>query len=292
MLESPCSIDFNLDDTRSSMVAFLSRISPILRELDSGSPTLRELDLRRCRFLGPSASATIASIHRLASTTGRRWAVRLPEGPEKLLAFCEFSGLRSLIEGSPPPLDENPASETIPLFFIQGPPTGQAERLVRLVARHSDLSDENAEYLRIGFNEMVQNVADHGGSPIGCAACARFIASRGQVVVAIVDRGVGIPRKIRSSHPEIPTASEALRRVLLGGISSKSRPNNAGQGISNLAQFSRTLGGGLWIISESAWISTREGEPLRRGEPKDWCFSGTAVFFTLRVSEPQTPNRS
>ncbi len=290
MLDGPCIIDFNLDDTPSSMVAFLSRISPILRDMDAGLPVLTELDLRRCKFLGPSAVSLIASIHRHASMRGQAWKVQMPEGPAKLLAFCEFSGLGSLLHGTAAPPSEHPDSETAPLFFIQGPPAGEAERLVRLVARHTELSENNAEYLRIGFNEIVQNVADHGRSPVGCVACARFVASRGQVMVAIVDRGVGIPTKLRSSHPEIPTAAEAMRRVLMGGWSSKSRPNNAGQGISNLAQFSRMLRGGLWIISESAWITTRDGEPLRAGEPRGWRFAGTAVFFTLGVAEPLRPS--
>lgn len=111
---------------------------------------------------------------------------------------------------------------------------------------------------------------------------ARFMTKDREVRVAIVDRGLGICTTLKRRWPDT-TAENVLSRVLLEGeYSARSRENNLGLGLSNLAGIIERRGGDLLVLSESS------AAELRRGG-KNWFgrlsshFAGTAVFFTLPI---------
>lgn len=281
-----CRVDFNIDDTPPSLVAFLRRIEPFLIAIDSPSFWLPTLDLSMCQFMGPSATTLIASLVLEARLQRRPVKVIPPVGPHKLLAFLNYNGFDALLGNGGPPDCSSPLCETVPIMNLRGGQRGEAEDILKLVRRHTHVTEENAEYLRIGFNEMVQNVVDHSKSKIGCVASAKFNSFKGTVTIAVIDRGLGVLKTLQTRYPDLNTSRRVLQSVIDGGFSSKSRTSNAGLGISNLAHFVRNLYGRLWIISGSAWIAVDASKPTESGEPRDWSFKGTAVFFTLRVATP------
>lgn len=77
----------------------------------------------------------------------------------------------------------------------------------------------------------------------------------------------------------------ALERVIRGGYSTRSRPNNAGLGLSHLWNSVGGLGGAILILSENGCAEYRHGyaDNIQALNPP---FPGTAVFFTLPV-QPQ-----
>lgn len=103
------------------------------------------------------------------------------------------------------------------------------------------------------------------------------------VRVAIVDRGLGIGTTLAARHPQIQNAEAAITKVVKGGISAQSRPNNMGVGISNLwGHITNPLGGEIFIITEDVMgFSDREGR--LRTMPLGVRFAGTGVFFTVPV---------
>lgn len=279
------NVDFNVDDTASSMVAFLRAIRPIAQEIDLGSGAACVLDLTRAAYLGPNAAAIVASLVLDARRIGFPFRVVLPEGPPRLRAFCKYSGLVHLIEGGPQPSPDQPESETVPLMFVRASHGSHTEAVVRLVERHTSLSEDAAEYLRISIREVLQNVSDHAKSPIGCVVCARYVASQHEVRVAVVDRGDTIPEVLWRRHPEFSPSTIALRRVIEGGYTTKSLATNQGQGISNLAAFVRSSDGlgRLTIVARDAYASVHHKRGMEVGSPVDLWFHGTAVFFTMKV---------
>lgn len=72
----------------------------------------------------------------------------------------------------------------------------------------------------------------------------------------------------------------ALRRVVEGGYSSRSRPNNMGLGVSNLFGLVKLAGGRIAVFSEDAFAEAHPGS-VPRIESLPCVFAGTGVFFTF-----------
>jgi two-component sensor histidine kinase len=155
--------------------------------------------------------------------------------------------------------------------------------IVELLRHHVELDPETEEFLRICINEVVQNVEDHAASPIGAVAAARYMRTSNEIRIAIVDRGMGIETTVRGRHPEIPDTRQAIARVMQGGISAKSRPNNMGVGISNLCAIVQLqLEGRVFIMSQDTCVNR---QPRRHDH---WThlecpYPGTAVFINVPV---------
>jgi hypothetical protein len=82
-----------------------------------------------------------------------------------------------------------------------------------------------------------------------------------EVRVAIVDRGRGIASTLRGQYPELRDAPEALRRVVQGGYTAKSRPNNMGVGISNFCSIVvQQLRGEVFIVTEDGFADGKFGK--------------------------------
>lgn len=273
-------VDFNVDDEMSSIKAFVERLGGIV-----GSPVPKsKIDLTQCQYLGPDATALLAAIVHHYRFADQSLNVVPPKAPLELRAYLHFSGLAKLI---------GHASEPNAMFVPPNPPTVQplqqfkmarfqdADAVISLSKAHGALTEDSEEYLRVFVNEIIQNTQDHADSPVGALLSARYMKDANEVRVAIVDRGVGICTSLRTRIREVES-EDALRKVLEGGYSAKSRENNEGLGISNLASFIRTVGGSLCILSESAIVELRGGH-----EPKiqimERYFHGTGVFFTLPV---------
>lgn len=280
---NPCVVDFNVDDTAPSIEALLVRIRPCLRAVDTMGFSLPVIDLRLCRYLGPAAAAILGALWHEAQRTDRSLSVVLPSSPPALAAFCGFSGLAAMMGAGTPPESDHPENETVPVTRLTDGPGLESEKLIRLVQRHAALGEDEAEYLRIAFNEVMHNVIDHASSPIGAVYCAKYFSKTGEVRLAVVDRGATIPEVLWRRHPQIAPSPAALRAVIRGGVSSKSRDNNMGLGISNLAAFAQTHAGRLGIVSRDAIAEVRaDGRILTRSQVNLW-FRGTCVFLSMRV---------
>lgn len=274
-----CEIDFRVNDSQSSVVAFLRRIRAIF------DPHVRvwHIDLTKCDYLGPDAASILVASVLEARRQGIQSQVTLPTTNPALQAFCEFSGLRHYLTGSPLPAGDHPENVTIPIRIQHQANFGDPDPIVRLITRFVPLSAEWEDYLRICVNEVIQNVEDHAQSPIGCVTCARFMKNVGEARVAIVDRGLGIGTTLRERYPTIRGTGEALKLVLEGGYSAKSRANNMGVGISNLSNIVlHQLRGELFIASEDAFA---DGKFARQAFSRslEMRFPGTCVFFTVPV---------
>jgi hypothetical protein len=275
-----CEIDFELSDERKSVVQLLRRVIPVI---DDGSVPGRLIDLSRVNYLGPFAAAILLANYLEAERSGLPHRVDFPRHDFKLRAFLRFSGIDHFFNGDPLPDTNHPHNETIPLNVVTEVTWGIADPVIDLVKRHIVISEDDELYMSNSIAEVIQNVEDHSESPIGAVYCARYLTKPQKVRVAIVDRGLGIGTTLRNKHPEIKTADAALVRVVRGGISARSRPNNMGVGISNLwNQITNQLKGEIFIVTEDAVAYSdrnRELHTMALGTR----FAGTGVFFTVPV---------
>lgn len=155
-------IDFSVNDSPQSVVAFLRRIRAIF---DPDVPAWH-VDLTKCNYLGPDAASILVASVFEARRLGVRCEVTLPTGNPALEAFCEYSGLRHHLTGKPLPDLDHPANVTIPIRIDHESNFSDPDPIIRLVRVFVPLLDENEDYLRICVNEVIQNVEDHAESSI------------------------------------------------------------------------------------------------------------------------------
>lgn len=274
-------IDFNVEDRAESIVAFLRKMQPASSRR-IGEARI-EIDLSKSEYIGPYAAAILLADVREAQRQGVTTKVVLPVGPNKLRAYCQFSGLSAIFEGGLPPDESDPRCETVPLSETTSAGFSAANRLVALVKRHVEIDAEAEDWLGVCLNEATQNVRDHAKSEIGCVTTARFIRTRREVRVALVDRGRGIGESLRGRFPDL-SDRQALEAVHRGNMTSGSRRGNRGLGISSIASIIRANGGHLLIASGDAILHQRpEGVSVESIGPGG-SFSGTAILFSMQVA--------
>lgn len=273
-------INYRVDDNPADVLRFVADLSQLYGSGRGGSWTL---DLSDCQYLGPDAAALIHALWLRAGQLGAQKAVHFPRGPEKLLAFCTFSGLDHYIRKGKRPDPDHEKSETVPLNQFYSSASTVSEPVFRLLGRHlgGEISTELRDSLSACLQEIVQNIADHADSNIGGVSCSRYFANLHQVRVAVVDHGVTIPAKVRAADPAVGDDLRCLDRVLQGGFSSKSKAHNAGQGLNNLRLIVGNLRGSLLLISGGAAAVMTTSERTPRLSRLDRPFPGTGVFFML-----------
>lgn len=274
----PVRVDFHLNDSVPSIAAFLKRIGSLA---DSGTADAWALDLSACRYLGPDAVALVAALVIESRESGQQPTVTLPREPGQLVNFCRYSGLAHLLGQRPPPNPDHPECETVPVARFQTALWGASEPLVRLIRRHTELSLDDEDALRLCINEVSQNIDDHAKSAIGGIFSARYFSASEEVRVAIVDRGLGIATTLAARYPSVHSSAEALGLVLGGKYSSRSKPGNRGLGIQSLAETVRRLSGKLVLVSGNACASLDANMRTPYLQALGGHFRGTGVFFTL-----------
>lgn len=271
-------VGFRLNDREADLLQ-------VLRLLGDWQPNESiEFDLRTCTYLGPLAATCLATLHELARTSGGHLAVRLPENPPELRAYCAFSGLASRFLGAPSPSMEHPENETVPLQRIETASFNDSIPVQQLVRRHlGAAADEDwVDELQTCINEITQNVSDHSSSMFGCFLSARYFRSEGTCRVAIADGGIGIGPRVRASFPDFRSDDQALSRVIEGDFTTRSRRNNAGQGIRLLRDIVTRRGGELTIISQAA-VCVCRGAAKPRTMLQQARFPGTVLCFHLPI---------
>lgn len=260
-------------------MALIKRICPAI---GSASSSQLVLDLEKCQYLGPDGAAIIAAIVLDKRREGHIVRINAPNGPPPLRAFFRNSRLEALANEEAlgqmdPTQDDKPV---LPLRQFESARFQDADPIIKMLHQYGAPESDFSEYLRTCVNEITQNIQDHAESSVGDLMTARFI--RPEVRVAIVDGGVGIFTTLARHWPDM-TRDNVLPRVLLEeGYSARSRENNLGLGLNNLATIIRRMNGELFLLS-----GTSAAELMRNG--KNWFgrlpteFRGTGVFFTLPV---------
>lgn len=269
----------NIDDDSRDMQALLVALGPI-----HGERTTRKWQLRcgEVNYFGPWAVSAIAAAFLEGRRIGQAPRIVLPKEPGALGAYCMFSGMAHLLRQGPAPLPDHPECETIPLEKFETASWDRSNRIIGLLNRHTTLDPDREDQIRTCVQEVIQNVVDHAESPIGGVMSARYMAQRREIRVGIVDRGVGIAVKLGAKYPEVGSSLEALNRVIEGGYSSRSRPNNQGLGVSNLFGLCGSSGGRIAMFTGNAFAEVHPG--VRPTTHTMGCvFPGTAVFFALPV---------
>ena len=276
--------DGDLDDGPATLIDLVDRLAPA-HQRHGGS---HGLDLGKCGTLGADASAIFAAAAYWSASAGGQWFARPPQRAA-LRKIWDDSHLGHHFEGHAPPGEDFRDDAVMPVQLLSRAKFGAAAPIVDQLRRHVAVPDEVLEYFSMTFDEVVQNVEDHARSPFGCVAMARYMRATRSLRVAVVDHGLGIATTLRKRYPDTTDAVIALRRVTAGDYSAKARPNNLGQGVSNLcAVIVQNLGGVVDILSEDGLAVVTRPSPgaAHRVDvrPLANAFPGTGVFFSVPLA--------
>jgi len=214
------------DDRDQDIEQLIAELQPIYGAAVSQRWTL---SCRKCTYLGPFAVAMVHATWAVGRCRDQSPKIVLPGSPGELVKFCRYSGMEHEFRGGASPDVDHPQNEVLPLTKFSTANWGLLVPLVRLVKRHRpEFGETGEEVLHGSLFEVIQNVCDHSGSPVGGSMSARFMSGTNQVRVAIVDRGVGVLASLRTKYPDTRDILHAFERVIEGNYSAKSRPNNMG----------------------------------------------------------------
>jgi anti-sigma regulatory factor (Ser/Thr protein kinase) len=132
-------------------------------------------------------------------------------------------------------------------------------------------------------NEIVDNIVQHSNTVIPGAVCAQFYPTREQIVIGIVDRGVGIRASLAQGY-ETKDDISAIRKAVERGVT-RSPDAGMGNGLAGSVEIVGLNAGNLKILSGNA-IYRRDGPneeaPRFLGTP----IAGTAIRIELKTNRP------
>ncbi|MCE7946095.1 MAG: ATP-binding protein [Chloroflexi bacterium CFX4] len=132
--------------------------------------------------------------------------------------------------------------------------------------------------------EAYINVFDHAHSPVGAFTCGQFYPTSKEIMLTLVDFGIGIPATVRK-HLRQPalSAEAAIRWVFQEGNSTKARLMARGNGLKILKSFVRLNQGRLEIYSGDGY--TRIDQTDEYYTTHATSFTGTVVQIALKSDE-------
>lgn len=107
----------------------------------------------------------------------------------------------------------------------------------RILGSLPDLSREDLAAIEWAINEITDNVLTHSESKVGGIVQMSNMRARNRVEFAVSDAGMGIPRTLRATHPELRSDTEALDRAIREGVT---RDPALGQGNGLFGTFQIT----------------------------------------------------
>ncbi|MCE5312697.1 MAG: hypothetical protein LLF86_06040 [Nitrospiraceae bacterium] len=122
------------------------------------------------------------------------------------------------------------------------------------------------DLVSISLLEVINNVFDHSLSPIGCYISAQAYHRKEQLILSILDLGIGFYQSLKQFYPEIRTDVDAIDKAVQEGVSSKKIIENKvrGVGLTNISGFIKNRGAlhiisynGTWYQDHSGKITTR-----------------------------------
>lgn len=164
----------------------------------------------------------------------------------------------------------------------------------RSVQQATQASDERVALWQMQIAEVTTNGFQHGPrlKPMDgdLLINGKAYAEKGEVQLAAIDFGSGIPRVIETiGRPaKCEGDGDLIAYACEKGVTSKCVPQNQGAGLDSLIQTVRSSGGGLLMLSNNGLLYTTEREKQVRNlkSPKKYgaqVLNGTLTIINLRI---------
>jgi hypothetical protein len=150
------------------------------------------------------------------------------------------------------------------------------------------VSDKLRDAISERMWEIYDNAFEHSETQIGVFSCGQHFPSQEELVLSVVDFGLGIPAKVRTfagidpRSKDLP-ADACLRWAFTRGKSTSQEGIARGLGLDLLKEFVRVNQGKLEVYSNEGYaLIDKDGE---RFTNRNTSFEGTVFHITLRCDE-------
>jgi hypothetical protein len=148
------------------------------------------------------------------------------------------------------------------------------------------LSREGLAALEWSVSEITDNVLVHAQSPVGgLVQMSMFKRTTKRIEYIVVDAGVGIPKTLRQSHPELTSDSAALEQAIREGVT-RDKDLGQGNGLYGSFQVSSHSRGIFHLQSGFAKLAFTAPRGLQVTTEKV-PFDGTLISAQIDLSDPK-----
>lgn len=271
--------------TTAELESLLSSIPALLDTAASNGPTV---DLDGLASIDAAGAVSLAIAFDLLAARGAAVEIsRWPHSPVALAFFARIFASRKPIGPEPQgwghadpavfPVVQCSHSNSLGLIANEFSPW---------VGARLGLSSAALEPVRVFLKELFRNIEDHAEIDGGYLA-ARYFGERNRMEVAIGDRGIGIPNRVRRRIPELGDGA-ALSRAFEEGFSTKSNPGNRGAGLSWVKSVVVDSNGGAFDVFSGhgrLHVGAGAGFSSHTIRERSGIFPGTLYAISLRTDK-------
>lgn len=243
------------------------------------------LDASRTTKFEPIAAALLAAsvAERRAGGRSTRWVMPVDDAAAD---FVREVQLDRLILGQPTDVTGTLAIRQL-TALDPSYTAGVAELLLAGVPGMDEMDETTAYPVQLCLNELLQNVFEWADSKIGCIVLTRWFAKTKNVRIAVVDRGIGIPARLRRLQIQ-GLQKEKDAEVIVAAVTKpklSSRVGRAGGlGLKTIHETVMQRAGRLTVISLGAKVAWR-GRAQTVSRTAQF-FRGTAIEIDFRPAQP------
>ncbi len=249
-------------------------------ELES-APDGAVLDATRTEKFEPIGAAIIAASVAERRASGRSTHFARPVN-ESAAHFVQEVHLDRLINGQ--------VTDTLGTLAIRQLSTldpSYTAGVAALLEAVPGMDEATAYPVQLCLNELLQNVFEWADSRIGCVVLTRWFNKARNVRIAVVDRGVGIPARLRRLQiAGLHRAKDA--DVIIAAVTRPQLTSRVGRagglGLKTIHETVTQRGGRLTVISLGAKVAWNAKARTISRNPR--FFRGTAIEIDFRPDRP------
>lgn len=242
-----------------------------------------QFDFTRCDFLRPNAVVFLGGLVRTVIDRGGKVHLNVATIKRNVRTNLEQNGFAHAMGADLPPWTGN----SIPYREDRDQDEdGIAEYLkVNWLGRGwVGVSHELTNAIVGRMWEIYANAFEHSGTRVGVISCGQHLPKRRELLLAVVDFGVGIPSNARFYSGNATLSGDAaMQWAFTFGNSTAQKPGPRGVGLDLLKEFIKATHGKLVIFSHDGYASIDEQGETYQNLPA--FFEGTLVQVTLRCDD-------
>lgn len=266
--------------------AFLARLAPLWT--GPRPPSSVRLDLKRVTFIQPSAITLLATAVLRLRQQGSEITIGRPDSDKvdsylNRIDFYELAG----VAADYPWVRRDSSGRFREVVQVQSEIEGDivVQEVLEILRGNVPGMDAIYDAIQYAFLEVVNNVFHHAHSPTHAVVCAQSYGRLGQVEIAVVDSGVGIPASLRG-NPQLvdrfATDEAAIELAVKSRVTGRPT-HNTGEGLFFSLEFIKRNGGKACIHSQRGALWVESG----RTQSRPAClWPGTWVAFRFRTDQP------
>lgn len=212
--------------------AFIGNIDPFLKNIDFSNNSKLEITAnQKWIAIHPVVLSMVAALGSPVKPESVICETLTAKSAHYLqrMGLFKFLGINSGLKAE----EHEPAGRFIPLTQIKN--SDELSNFIKEIIPLLHLQPTQVDPIRYVVSELVRNVIEHSGSPMGAIVSAQYYKKSNRIGIGIVDAGVGIKKTINQSHAAL-THLDAIRLALIPGITGTTKKEggteyNAGAGL-------------------------------------------------------------